>query len=151
MSAGLRPLAIALVALLALPALAGCGSARRSSSAPPLRSTTLQHVVLIKLRQSSDADELVADTRRHLSAIPQVNDLRIGRPFDIGRPGVDLDWDVEVCMRFTDRAAYEAYLVHPEHLALVNSWQPYWEWIRVHDAIDATATPSRAKPAPPAP
>jgi hypothetical protein len=134
--------------LLALPALAGCGSPPRSSSAPQLRATTLQHVVLIKLRESSEADELVADTRRHLSAIPQVNDLRIGRPFDIGRPGVDLDWDVAVFMRFTDRAAYEAYLVHPEHLALVNSWQPYWEWIRVHDAVDAAATPTPAKPPP---
>ena len=107
--------------------------------------------MLIKLRESSEADELVADTRRHLSSIPQVIDLRIGRPFDIGRPGVDLDWDVAVSMRFTDRAAYEAYLVHPEHLALVNSWQPYWEWIRVHDAIDASATPTPAKPPPPTP
>jgi hypothetical protein len=132
-----------------LPAAAGCGSWRRSPPAPQLPATTLQHVVIIKLRQPSEADELIADTRRHLSAIPQVMDLRIGRPYDVGRPGVDLDWDVAVFMRFTDRKAYEAYLVHPEHLALVNSWQPYWQWIRVHDALDAEAPPPEPAPATP--
>jgi len=103
----------------------------------------LQHVVVIKLRDRSQADALVADTRRHLSAVPEVSELRVGRPFEVGRPGVDLDWDVGVIVGFADRKAYEGYLSNPEHARLVQTWQPRWEWIRVYDlVVGAVPAPS---------
>ena len=129
-------LRLALLAL-ALPPSGGCAAPSDGERAP------LQHVVLIKLRDASQAEALLADTRRHLSAVPHVADLWVCRPFELGRPGVDLDWDVGVIVGFADREAYEAYLVHPEHGALVETWQPRWEWIRVHDLLDG---PSPAVP-----
>ena len=108
----------------------GCAGPGGAMRAP------LQHVVLIKLRDSRQAEALLADTRRRLSAVPAVSELWAGRPFDVGRGGVDLDWDVGVIVSFADRAAYEAYLSHPEHIALVEAWQPRWEWIRVADLLD---------------
>lgn len=119
-----------MLALLALPAVGGCGALGRPARAP------LQHVVLIKLRDASQVDALLADTRRHLSAVPEVSELWVGRPFDVGRTGVDLDWDVGVIVGFANRHAYGAYLAHPQHTALVETWQPRWEWIRVHDLLD---------------
>ena len=114
---------------LALPLVAACGAPQRYDS-------PLQHIVLIKLRDAGDTGALLADTRRHLSAVPGVEQLYVGRPFVLGRTGVDLDFDVAVIVGFADRAAYEAYLVHPEHTRLVNAWQPRFEWIRVHDALE---------------
>jgi hypothetical protein len=121
-----------LLAALVLPAAGGCAAFDLDARAP------LQHVVLIKLRDRAQADALLADTQRHLSAVPEVTELWVGRPFDIGRTGVDLDWDVGVIVGFADRDGYAAYLRHPEHAALVQTWQPRWEWIRVHDLLEGS-------------
>lgn len=129
--------ACTLLLALGVPALGGCAGMDGRSRAP------LQHIVLIKLRDESQADALLADTQRRLSAVPAVAELWVGRPFELGRPGVDLDWDVGVIVGFEDRAAYEAYLSDPEHDALVAAWQERWLWIRVHDL--------RGGPAPPIP
>ncbi|HZM00632.1 MAG TPA: Dabb family protein, partial [Planctomycetota bacterium] len=125
MAARRRPTWAAALAGLALAALAGCG-------APGRAPAPLQHVVLVKLRDKSQTDQLLADTRRYLSTVPQVSELRLGTPFDIGRTAADLDWHVGVIVGFANRQAYEGYLLHPAHAELVELWQPRWEWIRVY-------------------
>ena len=98
--------------------------------------------MLIKLRDVADTGALLADTQQHLSAVPEVSALYIGRPFPVGRTGVDLDWDVAVIVGFADRGAYEAYLAHPEHIRLISAWKPRFEWIRVHDALEVSDQPA---------
>ena len=96
--------------------------------------------MLIKLRDVGDTRALLDDSRRHLSAIPAVDELYVGQPCSVGRTGVDLDWDVAVIVGFADRGAYEAYLAHPEHIRLISAWKPRFEWIRVHDALEELET-----------
>jgi len=105
-------------------------------------------VVLIKLHDVADTGALLADTRRHLSAVPDVVELYVGQPCAVGRTGVDLDWDVAVIVGFADRGAYEAYLAHPEHIRLISAWKPRFEWIRVHDALEAPEPPPAGGEAP---
>lgn len=107
--------------------------------------------MLIKLRDPADTGALLADTRRHLSAVPDVAELFVGQPFSVGRTGVDLDWDVAVIVGFADRVAYEAYLAHPEHLRLINAWQQRFEWIRIHDLEEATVPAPTLRTAAPQP
>jgi hypothetical protein len=129
---------------VALFALGSCG-------APDTYGAPLQHVVLIKLRDPADTGALLADARRHLSAVPDVAELFVGQPFSVGRTGVDLDWDVAVIVGFADRVAYEAYLAHPEHLRFINAWQQRFETIRIHDFEEATVpVPSLRTAVPPA-
>jgi len=94
---------------------------------------TLQHVVLFRLHDPADAAGLLADCRERLARIPGVARCVAGTPLDLGRAGVDGDYDVGLLVEFRSAGDYRAYLAHPEHEALVAAWKPRWEWLRIHD------------------
>jgi hypothetical protein len=126
--------------------LAGCAKGQRSTDvahsevavqpAAP-RPAMISHVVYAKLIDSSQADELILACDTQLATIPGVVSYACGKHLDTGRgERVDADYDVGLYLGFDTQAALEAYGTHPQHLAILNEWQPRLQWIRIHDFVD---------------
>ncbi len=78
----------------------------------------LTHIVIWKYRPDVGADaraEHVALLRRLGSVIPQVQSLTVG--FDTLL--LPRSYDTGLVATFADRAALEAYTIHPEHIKVV--------------------------------
>ena len=115
--------------LLAI-ALAGC------TAQLPQTRPGLEHIVVIWLKQPGDAEqrERVIAESQALRDIPGVLALKAGHVVPGKRAIVDSSFDVALIVSFTDRAALDAYLVHPVHVRLVNeTLMPLVERIRVYD------------------
>ncbi len=115
--------------LAASGVLAGCAGG-------PARPAAVNHPVFVKLKNPADAPALIADCDARLAAIPGVVSYYCGTPLDTGRASVDLGFDVGLYLGFASVADLEAYVAHPDHVALVNDWKPRIEWLRVHDVMD---------------
>ena len=123
--------ALQIIASLLVPAaLASTGCASKQP--------TINHVVLIDLKDDSEQKALVADCDRLLPSIPEVASYWCGVHGDYGRSGVDSDYDVALCVGFVRDEDYVSYLIHPAHVELVTEWKPKFEWIRIHDVVDAS-------------
>lgn len=114
------------MALAAALCLAG-GCVARHEPAP------VQHIVLIKLKDPSKAEAMIAEADRELPKIKTVVTYHSGRHLDIGRPGVDSDYDAGFSFGFRDAAGYSAYLDDPIHVRLVNLWKAEWASVRMFD------------------
>ena len=106
------------------------------------KPATIQHVVLISLKDPDDRDALIQDCNRLLPGIPSVASWWCGVHGDFGRSSVDSDYDVALCAGFEDGSGYSAYLVDPSHVELVQTWKPRFEWIRIHDVVDPPDSPN---------
>ena len=120
------------------PALPPSGTLPPNANAAQPRSSTtsainIQHLVLIKLKDTNDRTALEKDCNAKLSSIPGVVEFSLARPIDIGRKNVDGDYDVAVSVEFASTDAYKAYLVHPDHLALVGAWKEKSKSMRIFD------------------
>ncbi|HKC63161.1 MAG TPA: Dabb family protein [Pyrinomonadaceae bacterium] len=79
----------------------------------------LTHIVIWKYRADVEQvvrDEHVARLRRLASIIPEVLSLNVG--FDMLR--LPRSYDTGLVATFRDRAALEAYTVHPEHILVAD-------------------------------
>ena len=96
----------------------------------------LQHVVLIDLKDDASTAALVVDCDRLLPQIPAVATYWCGTPAtapEFNRLGVDSQYDVALCVGFKSAEDYRAYLIHEDHLELVENWKPHMSWIKIHD------------------
>ena len=110
-----------------------------AASATAVRPALICHLAFFKLKNSADADELIADCDRLLGGIPGVVCYASGKHLDTGRgERVDGDYDVGFMVGFNTAADLARYVEHPDHVAAVNKWRSRWTWIRVHDVIDPT-------------
>lgn len=128
------------VALLGVAACLGACAERPAIA----RGHELLHVVLVKLKDPSRADELMRDTRAAIDAADIDLSLTPGRHADFGRPEVTADYDAAFIMRFPNDAEYQRYLASPEHTALVKRWMPESVSLRVFDIRPAGPDPSAA-------
>ena len=120
------------------PALPPSGTLPPNAAALQTRASaasaiTIQHLVLIKLKDTNDRTALEKDCNAKLPSIPGVVEFSLARPIDIGRKNVDGDYDVAVSVEFASTDAYKAYLVHPDHLALVGAWKEKSNSMRIFD------------------
>ncbi|MCH2162019.1 MAG: Dabb family protein [Phycisphaerales bacterium] len=121
--------------LLLCPLLTACANTG-SKSSPAAHQAAINHVVLIRLINPEDTGELLRDNERLLGAIPSVRTFWSGTPLDIGRGApVDGDYTVGLCVGFDDVEGYNAYLVAPEHVELVEKWKPRWNGVRIFDVV----------------
>jgi hypothetical protein len=115
-------------------------TARSSAIAPTLadapRRALIHHVVFIRLADPSQAGELIADCDRLLPSIPGVVGYWRGTHFDMGRANVIGDYAVGLEVAFESREAYQAYLVDPNHLELLEIWKPRWTGATIYDVWD---------------
>lgn len=126
----------ALLLAAALP-LAGCACGCRSANTGmPPSPAAISHVVLFNLQDPADADELIADCNERLAPIPGIASFAVGRHLDTGRSHVFSDYHVGLYVGYESEADYDVYIDHPDHVALVEKWQPRWNWIRIYDFFE---------------
>ena len=79
------------------------------------------HVVIFwtKPEVSNAADLLVEGVERYLRPIPGVRVFHVGRMVGSERPVVEQTYQVALNLCFDDKAAQDAYQVHPSHLEFV--------------------------------
>jgi hypothetical protein len=79
------------------------------------------HVVIFWTDPSnpSAAAELIEGARRYLAPIPGVQQFHVGRMVPSHRPVVDQSYQVGLHILFADKAAQDAYQVHPLHVEFV--------------------------------
>jgi hypothetical protein len=79
------------------------------------------HVVIFWTDPSnpSAATELIEGARRYLAPIPGVQQFHVGRMVPSHRPVVDQSYQVGLHILFADKAAQDAYQVHPLHVEFV--------------------------------
>jgi hypothetical protein len=122
----MRTLLLALTLLLT-PA---CRSTPGRAHAAPLL-----HVVAFDVQDGADPEALARDCESLLGRIPGVTRLRCGVRETLSTDAVvDTAHEVVLVVEFVDRAAHDAYQVHPLHLELVEAWTPRLAGVRVFDA-----------------
>lgn len=79
------------------------------------------HVVIFwtDLAQPKAAEELVAGAQKYLAAIPGILHFHVGKMATSDRPVVDQTYQVGLYVQFANKAAQDAYQVHPSHLEFV--------------------------------
>jgi hypothetical protein len=84
---------------------------------------SIEHTVVFRLVHAPDSDAaatFLGDAERILGAIPGVQDFAVRNQVS---PKSDLT--TQFSMRFDDKAAYDAYNEHPDHVAFVaDRWMP---------------------------
>lgn len=139
----MSPVAVTIAATAVLLALTtmtgGCASTNRvnDSEAPP-RPAMLNHVVFFELHDPVDAPALIEDCDTKLAAIPGITSYYCGTPIDTGRDTVLDDYDVGFYVGFDSIEDYDNYVVHPNHIEVVNDWRPRLKALRVYDIHDNT-------------
>jgi hypothetical protein len=81
----------------------------------------VEHIVLFKVSSSAtqeQRDRMVEELKRLREQIPGIVDLSVGHNFSERSQG----FQIGLVVRFTDRAALEAYLPHPAHRACVEQF-----------------------------
>jgi hypothetical protein len=95
----------------------------------------LVHNVYFQLNDPTPANiqKLVEACHKYLSKHPGTVFYAAGTLSNLDRPVNDRDWDVGLHVIFADRAAHDAYQVHPEHLKFIEENKPSWKKVRVFD------------------
>lgn len=136
----------ALLYLMLVLALAGCAVSGTAVSNGNLTTTPTQtktevptekpfirHLVLIKLNDPSQRAALEADCDLLLASIPGVCEYSISHHVDTQRTNVDGDYDTALIIGFPSLSVYQAYLVHPNHIQLLQNWKPKSQKLRIFD------------------
>jgi hypothetical protein len=80
------------------------------------------------------ADAVVAGGEKFLRTIPGLTHFHIGKMVGSVRPVVDQTYQVALNTAFANKAAHDAYQVHPQHLEFIaNCVKPYVQKIAVYD------------------
>ncbi len=105
MSKFVKPLILALVLWPTGPSLADGMDAR------------IVHVVFVWLKEPGNANHRaqIIEATREFSAIPGVDEIRVGESVPSQRSTVDDSFDVGLYMIFSSKEALETYLSHPAH------------------------------------
>ena len=93
----------------------------------------IRHAALFRLHHAAGSPEERAflEALAALSRLPGVKDHKITREIHPDSP-----YDFEVSMYFDDRAAYDAYMVDPDHLAFAKAyWIPGIAESLEHDTV----------------
>ena len=75
----------------------------------------MNHVVFFKLPDLDTAREAATRLRSLEQLVPSLASIEVG----VDEVRSARSWDVCLITRFADDAAYEAYRVHPDHVAVV--------------------------------
>jgi len=113
-----------------LLAITGCATVE------PVASPRLEHVVLLWLNDSGNADhrQQIMEISKTFAEIPSVIDVRVGSMIPSDRSIVDSTFDVGIIVSVADEQGLEEYLVHPIHEAAKdNVLLPLVEKIQVFD------------------
>ena len=81
----------------------------------------IKHIVMWKLKdhaEGADRAANAAEVKRRLDECAQLSPGTLKFEVVLAQPGLEATYDVVLYSEFTDRAALEAYLEHPTHVAV---------------------------------
>jgi hypothetical protein len=76
---------------------------------------------------------------RTLPAVETIGRAHIGLPAATDRPVIDSSYAYALVFEFADKAAQDAYQIHPIHLQFVQDCEQYWTRVQVYDCVSAGA------------
>ena len=80
------------------------------------------------------ADQVIAGANKYLKSIPGVLQFHVGKMVPSHRPVVDQSYQVALNLVFPNKAAQDAYQVHPQHVAFVEQvLKPVGKKVVVYD------------------
>jgi hypothetical protein len=82
----------------------------------------------------SDRDALRAGLES-LKSVKDISVAYIGKPAETRRPVIDHTYDFSLTLVFADKAAHDAYQVHPVHLEFVAECAHLWNRVQIYDAV----------------
>ncbi len=119
--------------LLALVIVALCACQTQTTATT---DQTIEHIVFIWLKEpgNTQAQDRIIKASQTLTTIPGMISLKSGRAVPSQRKIVDSSYDVALIFSFTNKAALDAYLAHPEHKKLLQETMlPLVDRIKVYD------------------
>jgi len=126
---------LALTAWLAVPLWAG--RAEESAQPPKTGQPPYVHSVVFYLKKDTPPAKvgaMITDCHDVLGKIPTVRGLWAGRPADRATPDKAVkDYQVGLVVLFDNYDGLRAYLDHPTHLKLVETYSPLFEKVLVYD------------------
>ncbi|QHV98364.1 Dabb family protein [Spirosoma endbachense] len=95
------------------------------------------HTVFFWLKHPENRDDhdALRAGLESLKAVQEISAAYIGTPAETRRPVIDHSYDFTLTFVFTDKAAHDAYQVHPIHEAFVASCSHLWERVQVYDGV----------------
>ena len=94
------------------------------------------HAVFFWMKEDAPAGaaaQTLADCQELIGKIPGLVAFSAGRPAMTPREVVDNTYAVGLLTAFADRAAHDAYQVHPLHLQFVERNKANWARVQVYD------------------
>jgi hypothetical protein len=79
------------------------------------------------------AAELVAGAQKYLQPIAGMRFFHVGQMVGSPRPVVEQSYQVALNTVFADKAAHDAYQVHPLHLEFIAQCGKLWKKVTVYD------------------
>lgn len=101
----------------------------------------LAHVVFFTLKDHSKASrtKLIDACKTYLTGHDGVLSFSVGTiAEDVKEPVSDRDFDIAIHVVFRDKAANQAYQVHPRHKKFIEENKADWAKVRVFDSYLAT-------------
>ncbi len=84
--------------------------------------------------QPDAPEQLVAGCEKYLRGIPGTLFFHVGKMATSHRPVVDQSYQVALNLVFSNKAAQDAYQVHPEHLEFVDKvFKPLCKTAKIYD------------------
>lgn len=118
--------------------LLGIAGAVHAGEAKAPATGVIVHSVYFWLKDTAtekDVATLVEDCKTMLGSMKCVQRVEAGTPLGKGRGAVDGSYSAVVVVVFADQAAYDTYLPHPTHQALVKKHKALWKKVVVYDFV----------------
>ncbi len=103
----------------------------------PERKTQFVHTVFFWTKDGATSAE-VAKLKQGLESlrpIKEIKKMHIGTPAGTARDVVDNSYALTLILYFDNRAAHDAYQVHPVHEKFVEGYRQLWSRVQVYDAL----------------
>ncbi len=98
------------------------------------------HAVYFWLNEGSAADgaqKTIDACRANLSDIPGIVSMTLGVPAGTSGGPVDTSYGVALIIEFEDKAAHDAYDIHPGHQRMISECGHLWSRVQVYDTVPA--------------
>lgn len=83
------------------------------------------------------AQKTIDACRANLSDIPGIVSMTLGVPAGTSGGPVDTSYGVALIIEFEDKAAHDAYDIHPGHQRMISECSHLWSRVLVYDSVPA--------------
>ncbi len=87
--------------------------------------------------KAGGAQKTIDSCRANLAEIPGIVSMTLGVPGGTSGGPVDNSYGVALIIDFEDKAAHDAYDVHPSHQRMIAECGHLWSRVQVYDSVPA--------------